>query len=1214
MNKIRELFAKPIDRKIEEVIKVDQADETTVREELEEYVVTDSIRDHFIHVYDEIAKAISNPHEGIGVWVSGFFGAGKSSFAKIVGYTLGKKRVGNRTADEVFKAHVKDEKVSALLENILNRIQVQPVIFDVSMERGVRTANERMTEIMYKALLRELGYAEDFDLAKLEMDLERDGKLDAFCKQFQKMHGQSWQERRELGFAFNEASAVLHQMDSKTYSSPDSWAKGLGHDDISANILAERAFELAARRKPGCALIFVIDEVGQYVSRSTERMLDLQGIIQAFGKEGKNRANAKKIPAPCWIIVTSQEKLNEVVDSLESKKIELAKLNDRFPVQIDLKQSDISEVAGRRVLEKNDEGRKLLEKLYADNEGRLKTCCALQRTGKATPLTRTDFVNLYPYMPYQIELCIDIVAGLRLKRGAHRHIGGSNRTIIKQAQQMMINPRTALAEKPIGTLVTLDRVYELLYLGNLLPTELTRTLDSLPKALPGNEMAIKVAKAIALLEVVKDVPRTPHNIAVVLHPTVTADSVQKQVEDALKVLEAAQVIRESEDGYKLLSAQEKNWDTTRNGLDPKPAERKRILRELLKEIFEDPKVRIYTHKATSKRFRLSPAVEGELLGDEGDIPLNILVATDEADMAERTKEAREESIAKRNDIFWVCQQSDEIYRLTTELYRSREMIANNRLLAAQSKLSAEEMACFNDEQLRADRTQRQLRSKLSDALKAGAGFFQGVRTDGSSLGQDIAEVFHGLADRAIPSLYPKLEMGVRPLKGDEAEKFLTAANLNGLPSIFYEDDNGLALVAKQAGKFVPNLGAPICKELLDYLKREHAYGNKIAGKNIATHFQGLGYGWDLEVIRLALAVLLRGGAIEVTYQGRKYRNHTDPSCRTPFTNKPAFNVASFAPREALDLKTLAEAVRQYEDITGKEVDVEEGAIAQAFQKLAAEDREQLLSLVARMKALDLPGVDTMTEFLETVEGIIDMPADDCVKTLAGEGKSYKATRQQMAKLIEATTEDKLKVFQHARRVAAAQWPVLESRVADPDTKKKAEELVALVESETFYDQIEAIRLATAAVTKKFTELYGQLHQQRLDVYTKALETVKGMPEWEIFSKDASIPGTARDAVLAPLLSRAKDDLELPEGAAACAKCGATVPQLETDIAAVDAFRAQVVQRLQKLVAPEETIERVKVSDFITGRLETTEDIEKAIGQLKEHLLKLLAKGVKIILE
>ena len=119
-----------------------------------------------------------------------------------------------------------------------------------------------------------------------------------------------------------------------------------------------------------------------------------------------------------------------------------------------------------------------------------------------------NFAALYPYLPYQIDLSIDIVAGLRLKRGAHRHVGGSNRTIIKQAQQMMIHERTRLADKPVGALVTLDLVYELLNMGNLLPTEVSREVDAVVSRFPDNPVAHKVIKAIALLEPVKDLPRT----------------------------------------------------------------------------------------------------------------------------------------------------------------------------------------------------------------------------------------------------------------------------------------------------------------------------------------------------------------------------------------------------------------------------------------------------------------------------------------------------------------------------------------------------------------------------------------------------------------------------------------------------------------------------------------------------------------------------------
>jgi 2-phosphoglycerate kinase len=85
---IRTLFAEEIDRRIEEVIKVDQTDDTVLREELDEYVVTGAIRSHFTGVCETYLSTPNKPHEGIAVWVSGFFGSGKSSFAKFLGLAL----------------------------------------------------------------------------------------------------------------------------------------------------------------------------------------------------------------------------------------------------------------------------------------------------------------------------------------------------------------------------------------------------------------------------------------------------------------------------------------------------------------------------------------------------------------------------------------------------------------------------------------------------------------------------------------------------------------------------------------------------------------------------------------------------------------------------------------------------------------------------------------------------------------------------------------------------------------------------------------------------------------------------------------------------------------------------------------------------------------------------------------------------------------------
>src|SRR5439155_2457777 len=92
--------------------------------------------------------------------------------------------------------------------------------------------------------------------------------------------------------------------------------------------------------------------------------------------------------------------------------------------------------------------------------------CRLERTARKSEITEDDFVHFYPYLPHFVELSIDIMSGIRLQPGAPRHLGGSNRTIIKQAYEMLVSERTHLAAQPVGALVTLDKVFELVE-GNL---------------------------------------------------------------------------------------------------------------------------------------------------------------------------------------------------------------------------------------------------------------------------------------------------------------------------------------------------------------------------------------------------------------------------------------------------------------------------------------------------------------------------------------------------------------------------------------------------------------------------------------------------------------------------------------------------------------------------------------------------------------------------
>src|SRR5829696_4056363 len=184
MTTIADLLHRDLSRKIEEIIQVDQADEQSVHAEITEYVATDSIRDQYHQLLKAVAEAPSEPHEGVGVWVSGFFGSGKSSFAKYLGLALENRTLAGDGAGDLLAASIGDNAITVVLKTIGEHIPTHAVIFDVSVDRGIRSGNQTITEIMYRLFLQSLGYARDLDLSELEITLEQQGRLDAFTTKY----------------------------------------------------------------------------------------------------------------------------------------------------------------------------------------------------------------------------------------------------------------------------------------------------------------------------------------------------------------------------------------------------------------------------------------------------------------------------------------------------------------------------------------------------------------------------------------------------------------------------------------------------------------------------------------------------------------------------------------------------------------------------------------------------------------------------------------------------------------------------------------------------------------------------------------------------------------------------------------------------------------------------------------------------------------------
>src|SRR5690349_5791657 len=216
MKTIGDLLTRDLSRKIEEIIQVDQADEQSVHAEITEYVATDSIREQYHDLLKAVAEAPSDPHESVGVWVSGFFGSGKSSFAKNLGYALQNRTVLGSKFAEIFKQQIGDSRISDLLDLINAKTPTEVILFEVAKEADIQKSNAKIIESMYRQLLNYLGYAEDFDIAELEITLEAEGKLDQFIS-IAERGGKKWAVTRTGSHKLNRASAVLHELEASTY-------------------------------------------------------------------------------------------------------------------------------------------------------------------------------------------------------------------------------------------------------------------------------------------------------------------------------------------------------------------------------------------------------------------------------------------------------------------------------------------------------------------------------------------------------------------------------------------------------------------------------------------------------------------------------------------------------------------------------------------------------------------------------------------------------------------------------------------------------------------------------------------------------------------------------------------------------------------------------------------------------------------------------------
>ena len=357
-------------------------------------------------------------------------------------------------------------------------------------------------------------------------------------------------------------------------------------------------------------------------------------------------------------------------------------------------------------------------------------------------------------------------------------------------------------------------------------------------------------------------------------------------------------------------------------------------------------------------------------------------------------------------------------------------------------------------------------------------------------------------------------------------------------------------------------------------------------------------------MRLIVAVLFRAGAIEVTHQARRYRNYQEPQARVPFSTNPAFRAASFSPRESIDLKTLTKAVQELEAMLGREVDVEESAIAEEFQKLARLEREQALPALEKAKAYSLPVVQLLADWLESLQVVVGSQSDDCVRMLAGEGKSLREQREKAQRIRAFLTDANVETIRRARAVLRDQVPLL-ARSTGQDVSE-AETISTVLSDPEIPGRVNELVQASDAIDSAYRARFEDRHQLRLTEYRNAIQFIKDHTDYR------SLEPTEAEPALTPLVRRAVETFDLPAYTAADRVTGATLATLEDDLELLPSLQAGAQNRLAQLrdskEATDEAVEVIRLGDFLPKTQPLTDfsddEIEAALEKLKQKLYAL----------
>lgn len=843
---MKEMFEKEIDRDIQGVIIVGQSEAENVAQELDEYVVTKELQKHFADFFSAYKKGIVGTTPKMGVWISGFFGSGKSHFLKILSYLLANKSVGDKKAIDYFA----DDSLTEGKPKIVDRIvladmklaadtDTDVVLFNIDSKSDSNSKQNKdaIVNVFLKVFNEMQGFCGAMPfLADLERKLTEEGQYNEFKQKFEEVYGEAWEDsRQDFDFIQDDVVEVLTGMDFMSEAAARNWCEKAAEPyQISIEDFAKRVKAYIDRKGNNHHVVFLVDEIGQYIGEDSKLMLNLQTVTEELGKECMGKA---------WVIVTSQQDIDSVT---KVKGNDFSKIQGRFDTRLSLSSANVDEVIKKRILEKKETPAQTLRLLYGQKATIIKNLITFNDgVEKKLYADVNDFACVYPFVPYQFNLLASVLTSIRTHGASGKHLSEGERSMLAMFKESAMEYK----ECEVGTIIPFYAFYDALenFLDHSHRGVIIRAYenDMINPEHKEKVFAVDVLKVLFMIKYVdKVVVANIDNITSLMAEGIDDDriSLKGKVEDALKVLMRQNLVQKNGDIYVFLTDEEQEINREIESQSVEMAEIINKVSEMIYEdIFTDKK---YKYPAFNGRyaFNFNQIVDDRPYKPTQNFDVGVRILTPASDYG--TDETTLRMVSGQGREVLVVLPDDRAFMDEIQRYLKIEKFLRLNTSSALSKYESIKEA------KRLEMRERNANAKLflTESLKDAIIYVNGDRAQINV--KEVSARINEALGRLVKTVYHKLNYIDAAMGEDEIRKLLKTSN---------------QLTLNLEGGTEPNIHA--LDDVLQYVAGNSRMHVKTSMKSIKDRFMKAPYGFVEDDVQWLVAKLFKRGELSFFVNG-----------------------------------------------------------------------------------------------------------------------------------------------------------------------------------------------------------------------------------------------------------------------------------------------------------------------------------------------------------